>query len=205
MRYPEIFAASRDTVQPDGAHLTDPDLIQPGWTLTIPGHGQARGRGAAEPPGRSSHPSTSKLLSSHRPSSRHRRRPPPPKPEPEPDVATLTTADDEVEPSAPGWLVPGLTGAGAVLAGVVLLAVRAHRRTQLRYRRPGQTIAPPPPELGQWKRPHSSRALRSRTPRAISTARCATSPRRGGEGRALPASSPRPRRGTRHPSARRGR
>ncbi len=27
------------------------------------------------------------------------------------------------------------------------MAVRAHRATQLRYRRPGQTIAPPPEEL----------------------------------------------------------
>ena len=43
--------------------------------------------------------------------------------------------------------MPGLTGAGAVLAALVLLAVRAHRNTQLRYRRPGQTIAPPPEEL----------------------------------------------------------
>ena len=66
--------------------------------------------------------------------------------EPTPAVSSTDEADD-VESSAPGWLVPGLTGAGAVLAALVLLAVRAHRNTQLRYRRPGQTIAPPPEEL----------------------------------------------------------
>ena len=34
--YPKLFAASADIVQPGGAHLSDPDLIQPGWTIVIP-------------------------------------------------------------------------------------------------------------------------------------------------------------------------
>jgi nucleoid-associated protein YgaU len=36
-KYPEVFEASRDTEQPGGARLTDPDLILPGWTVTVPG------------------------------------------------------------------------------------------------------------------------------------------------------------------------
>jgi LysM repeat protein len=38
-RYPEIFNASADVVQPDGAPISDPNLIEPGETVTLPGVG----------------------------------------------------------------------------------------------------------------------------------------------------------------------
>lgn len=47
-KYPEVFEASRATDQPGGERLTDPDLIYPGWTVTVPGAGEAAPDEAAE-------------------------------------------------------------------------------------------------------------------------------------------------------------
>jgi nucleoid-associated protein YgaU len=146
--YPRIFRASRDTVQPDGEHLTDADLIRPGWKLTIPGSDD---RPEAESQHRSQQSDTPPTAP-HAPATRR-----------EP-----TVADDPTVPrigttrSAPAatnrgnqvdaadtreWVLPGLVGAGALLAGSLLMVLRQHRSTQQRYRRPGRVIAPPPPEL----------------------------------------------------------
>lgn len=49
--------------------------------------------------------------------------------------------------TVPGWVCPGLVGAGSILAGSMWMALRQRRNTQLRWRRPGRMIATPPPEL----------------------------------------------------------
>jgi nucleoid-associated protein YgaU len=134
--YTSIFEASRDTVQANGAHLSDPDLILPGWKLTIPRRPEPaepqKPKHAQEPPAQEATPPTDAT---------------PPTPEvadPAPDQADPESAGDE---TAPSWLLPGLAGAGALLAGSLWLVLRQHRRTQLRYRRPGRIIVPPPEEL----------------------------------------------------------
>ena len=134
--YPSIFEASRDTVQANGAHLTDPDLILPGWKLTIPRHPEPaepqKPKHAQDPP---VHEATSPTDAAT---------PAPEVADPAPEEPESESAEDE---AAPSWLLPGLTGAGALLAGSLWLVLRQHRRTQLRYRRPGRIIAPPPAGL----------------------------------------------------------
>lgn len=140
-RYPEIYDASRATVQPDGAHLKDPDLIQPGWNLTVPAREQPHGATAppdpaapTAPPIRDrSHPTDPTQTPTLQPSDQH--------------DTTAGDAEDVNEEGSPSWLLPGLAGAGTVLAGALFLVLRRSHRTRRRYRLPGQEIAPPPEEV----------------------------------------------------------
>lgn len=134
--YPEIFEASRDTVQTNGKHLRDPDLILPGWKLTLPGSP------APEPKREPENVRPPEVAREADPPSQSE----PPSATPEPAEPTTTTAD-EADNVVPAWLVPGLAASGTVLGAALWLVLRAHRRTQLRYRRPGTIIAPPPIEL----------------------------------------------------------
>lgn len=49
-RWPDIYEENRGQPQPDGRALTDPDLIQPGWTLDLPddGHNAATADGEVQ-------------------------------------------------------------------------------------------------------------------------------------------------------------
>ena len=141
-QYPEIVEASRNTTQPDGSHLTDPDVIQPGWTLTIPSPdsdeegSRAPARNTPEPYAPTTETPEVKPAS--------------PTPTP-PSTATASTPEhadesDEAE-TAPSWLLPGLAGSGAVLAGGLMLLLRQYYRSRRRYRAPGREIVVPPPDL----------------------------------------------------------
>ena len=158
-RYPEIFKASKKTVQPDGRRLLNPDLIYPGWELTIPAK--------AEKPKRAAQPDTPK-------ETEQTPAPPTPTPveaedtvlpatpaatstsQPEPTTAPRETEQaqpaqqsDDVEDDDAGqvaplpWMLAGLGGAGALLAGALWLSVRHRRAAQFRFRRPAHTITVP--------------------------------------------------------------
>ncbi|NLD76322.1 MAG: LysM peptidoglycan-binding domain-containing protein [Acidimicrobiales bacterium] len=192
-RWPEIYHASRATRQPDGRYITDPDQIDIGQRLTIPGHTtpspplapssnghhrppelvteQAEAQGGAKAP--THNPDTRATLRDHRPRvGTHA--PTPAATSPTPDRATVATQDtaryehptralpsaastrvrdhDTGEPvsehmtQAP-WMLAGLTGAGALLTGALLLLLRRRRQAQSRNRLPGHTLEDIPPEL----------------------------------------------------------
>ncbi|MFH5823126.1 LysM peptidoglycan-binding domain-containing protein [Georgenia sp. AZ-5] len=161
-RYPEIFEASTDTIQPGGEKLTDPDLIKPGWELDLPDDDAAAGAGPETSSAGAKEPVPADEPASPRPSAVAK---PPAIPVPPPSAApspppaqtnppteadefeSQDTEDIEDDTAPAAWLLPGLTGAGALLGGALFIGVRARMRKQVRFRRPGMRIAPPPPEL----------------------------------------------------------
>ena len=152
--YPKLFKASKSTAQPGGRHLSDPDLILPGWKITIPDT-------SAKTPAERRHktPSTDADPAPRVPAEKAGASSPAPdtaERSAEPTSASSAPADQDLasEPaqpasdgSAPVWLLSGLAGAGSLLAGSLWLAVRRRRAAQFRSRRPGRMIAAPPPEL----------------------------------------------------------
>lgn len=152
--YPRIFKASRATVQPGGRKLHDPDLILPGWTLTIP----AEKAKTTKPPDRRTQPHDEAGMGDHNgtapplgtaSTSTATASSPVASGGPTPGVPTTETPqsashlDDGASYETPAWEVAGLAGAGSLLAGAALLLLQRRRRAQFRARRPGHTIAVP--------------------------------------------------------------
>ncbi|MGC3995462.1 MAG: hypothetical protein QM779_15325 [Propionicimonas sp.] len=150
-RYPEIFDASKHLRQPGGAHLTDPDVIDIGWKLNIPTNDKAPEKPAkrtrapetepAEPDPTVTVPSGP--IAPATPSQ------PPTSAAAAPTTGTTAAGGDQVEVdegiAQPAWLLSGLAGAGAVLAGSLWLVLLRRRAIQHHHRRPGYATAPPRP------------------------------------------------------------
>jgi nucleoid-associated protein YgaU len=179
-RYPEIFEASQSTTQPGGAHLADPDVIDVGWTLTIPAATTSAKSSGPKPgkadhvPGRSGpaagtqgtrkpHPGAPDPVST-RPAPARRTLAPVESGEANPSASQYQNPEaataGEDTPSAP-WMLEGLAGAGTILAGSMLLLLRRRRRAQFRARRPGRTIAVPEPVLAPVEKTLTASGSRS--------------------------------------------
>ncbi|GAB3033887.1 BTAD domain-containing putative transcriptional regulator [Parafrigoribacterium mesophilum] len=139
-RYVDIYHASTVTVQPDGARLTDPNLIRPGWVLTVP---RVASPTAPTPTPTPTEPHSITSTGSV---------PDPVQPMTDSPAAAnessspLPTAPSE-EPADHGMelFVPLMTGGGiaGVLAGGILIELGRRRLRQRRNRAPGSRIAMP--------------------------------------------------------------
>lgn len=144
--YPKLFKASTATRQPGGRHLTDPDLILPGWRITIP----TAGKVGPKPNG--SKPDTKRTRptlpnGTHTPAA-------PTATEPAPTEAPTPANTSSAEAAAPGevrpsWLLTGLGAAGALLAGGLWIALSRRRQLQRWMRRPGRSIRFPAAHLAR--------------------------------------------------------
>ena len=141
--WPEVFEASRQLDQP--IPMVDPDLIYPGQLIDLPGveesapsmrEGTELGEHAAERPrispqtvDDSASTGTSPRTSAE--SAQH-------------EISDQKSATSDDAPG-PGWIISGMTGAGALLAGALLLTLRQRRAMQSRFRRPGRAVPKPEP------------------------------------------------------------
>lgn len=170
--WPQAWELNRGRSQPGGATFTDPSLIRPGWTLSIPDPASpatpapsAPAPPAAEPappttePAPPSAPAPSTATPAD-PTTPGTDAPPPAAPGPATNApaSSPTAAPNRVEPSParPDETSTGSTSelpmiafaaGGGLLAGASLTALLRYRRRQFRQRRPGRTIGSAPPEL----------------------------------------------------------
>jgi hypothetical protein len=148
--YPKLFKASTHTIQPGGRRLTDPDEIDIGWKITIPTDTTKAKPAKGEQPSRDKPSEEATATAAPRPTPTPSRQPVS-SPAPAPSGLRQAPADSQVETAAPvsdspSWLLTGLAGSGALLAGGLLLTLKRRRAAQFRSRRPGRMITLPAPE-----------------------------------------------------------
>lgn len=150
----QAWELNRGRTQPGGATFTDPSLIQPGWTLSIP---RPVGSPGPEPsPPTPSPPAPAPTEPTPPPSGEAPSTsvPAPDTSAPESSESAAPTAEptpnqqsDRPAGDASELSVVAYTGGGLLLAGVSLTALLRYRRRQFRQRRPGRVVASIPPEL----------------------------------------------------------
>ncbi|WP_199550355.1 BTAD domain-containing putative transcriptional regulator [Streptomyces sp. N35] len=143
LKWPRIYALSKDRIQDDGGRLTDPDLIRPGWQLTIPVPAQA-GTERVRPPLTGEEGGESAEM-------------PAPEHSTPPDSSTREDGGPESQRPRPGWSrgedspaaigiagasVIGVTTAAGIAAAVLFRRGRVRRRETERVS--GEPSGPPP-------------------------------------------------------------
>ena len=140
MRWRELWELNRDRAQVDGRVFKDPNLIHPGWKLTMPADAVGLGPAVPEPPPVARDPLPLPPVNS----------PPPTTTTTIPPTTTTERQQAEPDVDAPDdsaddpdfEVVPILAGAALVAAGVVSSIDRLRRR-QLRHRTGDRSIRLP--------------------------------------------------------------
>ena len=97
-KYDELVEASRSTTQPGGQRLSDPDLIQPGWKITVPAQASSASDDAPERTAPSQATESGSDTTSDSPKAAA---PATPKSDPTPSTATPSTAPSTDATSTP--------------------------------------------------------------------------------------------------------
>jgi nucleoid-associated protein YgaU len=175
-----IWGANLDRPEPGGAALSDPNHIQPGWTIAIPGGTSLGAQLAATPPAATEAPSVHPAPANTHPGptpsrlavagsgpktaapGQKRARPAgplsvPARPSPVPSLISHQSDHSAPRPGAGEPQMIGLAAGGGLLAAGVMGALLVARRRQFRNRRTGRTIATTSPELIRAERAVFSR------------------------------------------------
>jgi nucleoid-associated protein YgaU len=153
-----VWPLNEDLAEPGGDHYTDPDHIEPGWTVAMPAEHSHAGPAAPHPTPPPAHrpaqPPPAQRVPPPPPQSQHTD-PPPTSTRPalptqgaEPGEQRAPVADVQAshDSGLSAWNAVYF-GAGALLAGGTFTALQTLRRRQFRNRRPGRTITSAPPPL----------------------------------------------------------
>jgi nucleoid-associated protein YgaU len=144
----EAWEVNRGRAEPGGAVFTDPSLIQPGWTLSIPSPAKEP---APEPPvvePSQPRPDPTPAPTHHGPpSDEASTASPAPVPQrPAPRARPSTAAAETLGDATTDVPAAAVAGGGVLLAGVSLVALQRYRRRQSRHRNPGRLISTTAPE-----------------------------------------------------------
>ena len=171
------WPANEDRSEPGGQRLTDPNLIEPGWTVMMPGATAQAAPGPTQPSHTAPNRGTAKhgtpphdrpastphttphQLPTHTPSATRPSTPPQRhRPDSAPPRLSRRRRSRSPAPAArrsdSSEIVPvaewaaSLSAGGGLLAGGLFLALRRYRRRQFRHRGAGRAIAGPAPKHG---------------------------------------------------------
>ncbi|MGW2371483.1 LysM peptidoglycan-binding domain-containing protein [Kitasatospora sp. NPDC001683] len=161
--WPKLFEANKGVQAPDGERLTDPDVLEPGMVLTVPGAAAPAPAPAPVPAPAPAAGSEQAPATSGAPEQVPAARTPAPAPSPaQPEAPSQNPVPAHTPAPAPAAhaarapggdyrVALGASTVGVLLAAIMVGTVAYRRGTQLRARRPRHRIAMPDAEAAAFE------------------------------------------------------